>query len=244
MDLLKWTNRTAALIYAMLWIGGVVSYVLWGAPPDNVRWTAPAFLWLAALLVLTAVEGRERRIIIACAMGGFTVEVAGVHTGFPFGGYTYTNVLYPLLLGTPVVMGAAWVMLLAYTRHLGASLPLNRPAAAALGAGWMVLIDLVIDPLAAGPLGYWSWDHARGYYGVPWSNFLGWWITAFILLFFYPVPRKRAAAVLRVGLSTVLFFTVLAAVHRMWIPVLVGILLAACHPLLLHLPHSRAKPAG
>ena len=232
-----WIRRFPALFYGLLWIGGVTSYVLWGAPPENVTWTAPTFLWLAALLVLIAVPLKERLVLAGCALGGFLVEVSGVHTGFPFGGYAYTDVLYPLVAGTPIVMGAAWVILLAYCRHLSSAYPLNRMAAAALGACCMVAIDLVIDPLAAGPLEYWSWDHPHGYYGVPWSNFGGWWITAFILLAFYPAPEKQALPVLRVGLSTVLFFTILALVHRMWLPMLVGMGVAAGHLLLQRLRH-------
>lgn len=231
-----WLWRFPALFYGLLWIGGVTSYILWGAPPENVTWTAPTFLWLAALLVMIAVPLKERLVLAGCALGGFLVEVSGVHTGFPFGGYAYTDVLYPLVAGTPVVMGAAWVILLAYCRHLSSALPMNRIAIAALGASWMVLIDLVIDPLAAGPLEYWTWDHPHGYYGVPWSNFGGWWITAFILLVMYPMPAKKAQAVLRVGLSTVLFFTILALVHRMWIPTLAGLCLAAGHLLFRRIP--------
>lgn len=230
-----WIRRFTAWFYALLWVGGVISYVIWGAPPENVTWTAPTFLWLAALLTLMAVPAKERFVLAGCALGGFLVEVSGVHTGFPFGGYSYTDVLYPLVAGTPVVMGAAWVILLAYCRHLNSELPLNRLAAAAVGASWMVVIDLVIDPLAAGPLAYWTWDHPHGYYGVPWSNFGGWWITAFILLALYPAPEKKAPAVLRVGLSTVLFFTILALVHQMWIPTLAGLCLAIGHFLLQRL---------
>lgn len=236
----RWIRRFPALFYALLWIGGVVSYVLWGAPPENVTWTAPTFLWLAALLTMMDVPNKERLILAGCAIGGFLVEVSGVHTGFPFGGYSYTDVLYPLVAGTPLVMGAAWVILLAYCRHLSAALPLNRVGAAAVGASLMVVIDLVIDPLAAGPLAYWIWDHPHGYYGVPWSNFGGWWITAFALLLLYPAPVKQATAVLRVGLSTVLFFTILALVHQMWIPTLAGLALLIAHVLFQRRRHLSA----
>ncbi len=224
-----WIKRGAVAFYAMLWIGGVISYVLWGEPPENVTWTAPTFLWLAALLVLMAVPKREQGILVGCALAGYLVEVSGVHTGFPFGGYAYTDVLYPLVFGTPIVMGAAWVILLAYTRHLIPKWPFDRFSAAALGALWMVAIDLVIDPLAAGPLAYWVWDHPHGYYGVPLSNFFGWWITAFLILLFYAAPTSKSVAVLRTGLSTVLFFTILALVHQMWIPTFAGLSLVAVH---------------
>lgn len=243
-NLAIWIRRFPAFFYALLWAGGIISYMLWGAPPENATWTAPAFLWLAALLVLMAVPAKERLVLAGCALGGFLVEVSGVHTGYPFGGYSYTDVLYPLVAETPVVMGAAWVILLAYCRHLISVLPLNRIAAAALGACGMVVIDLVVDPLAAGPLAYWAWEHPHGYYGVPWSNFGGWWITAFVLLAFYPAPGNQAPPVLRVGLSTVLFFTILALLHQMWIPTLAGLCLVVGHFLLQRLRHLSPSGAG
>lgn len=222
-------QRAPAALYGLLWIGGVISYVAWGAPPENSAWTAPAFLWLAALIVMMALPPGDRRLLGLCALLGFLAEVAGVHTGFPFGGYTYTNVLFPLVLGTPIVMGAAWIILLAYVRHMGFPRKAGRLTGAAVCALWMVAIDLVIDPLAAGPLGYWTWVHPHGYYGVPWSNFAGWWMTAFLLFLIYPAPEKAAKPVLRVGFSTILFFTVLSMVYRMWLPVVAGLLLALLH---------------
>jgi uncharacterized membrane protein len=227
-------------LYGMLWIGGVSSYVVWGAPPENAAWTAPTFLWLAALIVMMAIPRGDRRLLGLCALLGFLIEVAGVHTGFPFGGYTYSNVLFPLVLGTPIVMGAAWIILLAYVRHLDFPREAGRLMTAAVCALWMVAIDLVIDPLAAGPLGYWTWGHPHGYYSVPWSNFGGWWLAAFLLLLIYPAPEKIAKPVLRVGLSTVLFFTVLSIVYRMWYPVITGLLLSLLH-LLLSLKRSRRQ---
>jgi putative membrane protein len=228
-EIFKWFQWIATAFYTMLWIGGVASYILWGAPPENVNWTAPAFLWLAALLVITAIPNRERLILAGCALAGYLIEVAGVHSGIPFGRYSYTDVLYPLLLGTPVVMGAAWVILLAYTRHIMPSFLSGRLSSAALGAVWMVGIDLVIDPLAAGPLGYWIWEHPHGYYGVPWTNFAGWWITSFFLLLIYPIPHHRAGPVLRVGLSTVLFFTILSLLHQLWFAAFAGVLIMSIH---------------
>lgn len=234
-----WLLRVPALFYGLLWSGGVISYVLWGAPPDHVTWTAPAFLWTAAVLVLMAVSQKEQFVLCLCALGGFLVEVAGVHSGFPFGSYSYTQVLFPRVAGTPLVMGAAWIILLAYCRHLNPVHSGNRLTVAAAGAAWMVAIDLIIDPLAAGPLNYWTWNHPHGYYGVPWSNFGGWWVTAFVLLLVYPAPHTQVRPVMRVGLSTILFFTILALVYRLWMPAAVGLLLSVIH---LFLQWRRSLP--
>ncbi len=29
--------------------------------------------------------------------------------------------------------------------------------------------------------GLWAWDHPGGYFGIPWVNFLGWWLAASLI---------------------------------------------------------------
>jgi putative membrane protein len=122
--------------------------------------------------------------------------------GIPFGGYDYTETLYPHVLGVPVVMAAAWVVLFAYVRQMRTP-PL-------LAAAWMTAIDLVIDPLAAGVLGYWKWHNAGLYYGIPWTNFAGWYLVSLVLFTLARRPAARNPGVKWMGLSVVLFFTVIA----------------------------------
>jgi putative membrane protein len=99
-------------------------------------------------------------------------------------------------------MAAAWLVLFAYVRQMAV------PAVAA--AGWMTAIDLVIDPLAVTTLNYWSWEGTGPYYGIPWSNFAGWFVVSLAL---FAIPRRPAVPNRRtawLGLSVVLFFTVVA----------------------------------
>ena len=43
--------------------------------------------------------------------GGLIAEAVGVATGIPFGRYTYTGTLGPEVLGVPVIVPMAWVMM-------------------------------------------------------------------------------------------------------------------------------------
>jgi len=204
------TKVLLALAYALLWVGGVVSYAILDGPPEGTGWTAPVFLALAGALVFSVTRVSDWRWLAVGAGIGFLSELSGVAFGVPYSAYEYTGVLAPSFLGVPLVLAAAWLVLLAYVQQRVSMLALPglwRPIAA---AAWMTAIDLVIDPLAAGPLGYWSWDSGGTYYGIPWVNFAGWFLTS--LLIFLAVPRKFSPhlAARWIGGSVIVFFGLIA----------------------------------
>ena len=212
----------------MLWVGGVASNVAYGGAPQGAAWTAPAFLFLAAAIML-AVSRQPLRLALL-GLAGFGVEVLGVHAGFPFGRYEYTAALAPALFGVPLALACAWLVLLAYVAELLRHATLSPLRRALLGAAWLVAIDLVIDPLAAGPLRYWRWTEPGWYHGVPLSNFAGWFATGAALLALLPGGRQDGApAAAWTGLSIVVFFGIIAAAHGLPGPAAVAALLAGAH---------------
>lgn len=220
------------LLFALFWVGGLVSYGLWGGPPPGSEWTAPTYLATAAVVVVASARARRAALLLAAGALGFAAEVLGVATGIPFGGYAYTAVLAPLVAGVPLVLAAAWIVLAAWAEEAVRRLFPRLPPlpAAAVGGLWMTAADLMIDPLAAGPLGYWRWDEPGGWYGVPTANFLGWWLVGSALVALLGRVRAQEAAARaarRVGLATLGFFVVLAVVSGLPVPALIGVLLMA-----------------
>jgi uncharacterized membrane protein len=213
------------LLFAVLWIGGVVTYSLGGSTIGPEGWTAPAFLWTAALLSLLNLDRPHALSLAAAGILAFFAEYVGVSTGFPFGAYVYTSTLGFKLLGVPVAITMAWIVLLGYVWTGTSRLSSGPVVRAAISAFWMTAIDLVVDPLAAGPLSYWRWIDGGIYFGIPFTNFLGWFSVSFVLLTF--LHRKRAVALVpsAVGLSVLLFFTILAAAQAMIVPAFVGAIL-------------------
>lgn len=212
-----------ASVYAVLWAGGVAHHFLYGGVGAGQNWLASLFLAVAGALVLLGARGaRELRLLGGVAALGFAVELVGVRTGLPFGSYAYTDVLEPRLFGVPLVMSAAWMTLVAYVRQALGRAGLPTWAGVVAGAAWMTAIDLLIDPLAANRLGYWRWAGGGVYYGIPALNFAGWFVTS--LLAFYLVRRGREPNrwARRAGLSIVLFFTLLAVAHALYLAALVG----------------------
>jgi putative membrane protein len=50
--------------------------------------------------------------------------------------------------------------------------------------GSLILLvwDLALDPAMSAATSYWRWAETGPYYGMPWSNLLGWYVTGVLLL--------------------------------------------------------------
>jgi putative membrane protein len=129
------------------------------------RWTG----WRTTLLVF---------IILACMVT--IIEGVGVLTGLPYGSFYYTDTTGIKLFGVvPWTIAFAFIPLLLGTLGIIISY-VNTPwKAILLTAFSLVLIDLVLDPIFV-HLGIWVWITPGIYYGVPFSNFIGWFITGLI----------------------------------------------------------------
>lgn len=208
--------------FAVLWAGGVASQ--WShASRASDGLLASIFLLLAGLIVLLGAHTRRgAAALVTIALLGFAVEVAGANYGLPFGAYAYTDALRPRLLGVPLVMGFAWMALVAQAWEIAKRLRLPSPLAIIAAALWTTAVDLVIDPLAANRLGYWRWESAGAYYGIPASNFAGWFLTA-LLAFILFGPRLESNFWARaVGFAIVLFFALVALANSLVAAALVG----------------------
>jgi len=133
-----------------------------------------------------------------------------VATGWPFGAYEYTG-LGSQLAGVPLVIPVAWAVLLIYVSQMQAALSAPRWLYALIGACWLTLLDFAVEPLAAGPLEWWRWHSSGTYYGVPLSNFAGWFVLSFVLLTLAPRITTPCPWVRMLGISVPLF-ALLAAI--------------------------------
>jgi putative membrane protein len=217
-------------------------HFLIGHTPTGQNWVASLFLLLAALIVLvttTSVADFLRLVLIA--LGGLMIEALGVRYGLPFGAYRYTDVLRPQLFSVPLVMACAWLVLVAYVKQMTRHFNLHAWAKALLAALWMTAIDLVIDPLAANQLGYWRWTGTGAYYGIPASNFAGWFVLSFLIFCIMRQAWKENYWTSVMGLSIVLFFTLIALAHQLFLAVGIGLMLCALHVLVSRFP---SRPAA
>ena len=125
---------------------------------------------------------------------GLAVEAVGSRTGVPFGAYTYTAP-GPTLLGVPLLVLLGWW---AFTLIAIAVAPRWKVLVAPLA---LVAWDLGLDPLMVSR-GFWHFDAAAPYYGVPLSNFLGWYVAGvglvWLLVKLEPRLKNENSADLRI----------------------------------------------
>ena len=88
--------------------------------------------------------------------GGLLAEAVGVATGVPFGTYSYAGTLGPRVLGVPLVIPLAWVMMAWPALLVAARLTASRAARVAVAAAALASWDLFLDPQMV-DAGHWRW---------------------------------------------------------------------------------------
>ncbi len=161
-----------------LWVIGDTAF----APLMTI---AALFQGILVFAILTHNIGFYRALRVLLLVAGVTwlAEFIGSHTGFPFGDYYYTDLLQPQIVGVPLLIPLAWFMMLppswAIAQLITARLsPLwQRPAFIIVSAFALTAWDLFLDPQMVAR-GFWIWEQPSGYFGIPWSNYAGWLLTA------------------------------------------------------------------
>src|SRR5690242_5187947 len=142
---------------------------------------------VASLADAARVHGRRgvaALLAVACG-GGLAVEALGLHAGVPFGVYSYTGTLGPQLLGVPVIVPLAWMMMAWPALVVGRALARRPVTIALVGGAALASWDLFLDPQMVAA-GHWVWADPVPALplvpGVPVSNYAGWVVVATIMM--------------------------------------------------------------
>ena len=129
-----------------------------------------------------------------CVLVGNVIENIGVATGIPFGRYYFVDLMGPKLFHVPMLLGLAYIGM-AYVSWTLASTILNcgpeqrqssRIFAVPFLAGFiMASWDLAQDPVWATVLHGWVWIDGGPWFGVPISNYVGWYGTVLLIYLFF-----------------------------------------------------------
>jgi uncharacterized membrane protein len=132
-------------------------------------------------------------------------EALSIYMGFPFGNYHYTmsglRILEVPLIIAPAYFGMgymAWTLSHILNGQYGKRLKGRQVFFVPLIAAFiMVMWDVVMDPIAATINKAWIWEDGGNYFGVPISNFIGWFFVVYVFLqifaiFIYKYDTKES----------------------------------------------------
>ena len=192
---------TRALLW-LLTIGVIGLNIAWALAEGEQR----RDLTIASVLVFFAASTLHAMVergylwtlgfLVVAVGGGLAWEAVGVATGWPFGDYAYDpETLGPTVWDVPVVIPLAWAMMaypcLIAARRLATGFLVTPLIGALALAAW----DLFLDPMMVAE-GYWSFTDPEPALphvpGVPYSNYAGWYLAAFVLMLLLDrLPRRR-----------------------------------------------------
>jgi putative membrane protein len=175
--------------------------------PTSIPRTAIVALDVLSAMSFALLDGarhyRLRGILIfasLCFVVGNIAENLSIATGFPFGHYYFVELMGPKLFQVPVLLGLAYIGM-SYVSWTVARLIVGKPEAPV--AGWrivalpavascvMVAWDLAQDPVWATVLHGWVWRDGGAWFGVPVSNYLGWYGTVFTIYLLFALYLRR-----------------------------------------------------
>ncbi|MDA8155764.1 MAG: carotenoid biosynthesis protein [Actinomycetota bacterium] len=167
------------------------------------------FAFFAAYIISCSLQFGFRQAAVFSVAGyliAWLSEVSSIHNGFPYGLYTYIEATKGRELwvaGVPFMDSLSYVFLL-YASYSLVSLYRGKTdgrfdlPGAVLSSFFFVYLDALIDPVALrgdrwflGRIYY--YPDGGAYFGVPYSNFVGWLIVGFVMACVFQLISSKTA---------------------------------------------------
>ena len=136
-------------------------------------------------------------VVVVAGGAGLMAEAVGVATGIPFGRYSYTGTLGAEVLGVPVVVPLAWVMMAWPALVVARTLATRRTAVIAVGAAALTAWDVFLDPQMVAA-GHWTWSNPSPGLplvpGIPLTNYVGWLLVSAAVIAVLDKTLRRTAS--------------------------------------------------
>jgi putative membrane protein len=209
---MKVTQRICSYLVILFFTVGLVGF-LYAPYIDLFKTLVPYHLLLMLLLMIISQPSKNEYFwlfFLLIYIAGFMIELIGTRTGLIFGKYSYGSTLGIKLIGTPLMIGVNWILVIYSAGMLLSALRIrNFYLFLLLGASLVTLLDYLIEPVAI-KFDYWSWDSAV----IPLKNYLAWFAFSALLmgLFYKMYFRKQNAAAVTYFVVQFIFFLVL----RIW----------------------------
>lgn len=154
--------------------------------PSNYNWISTLFIILISLpsfyyfcIKKGIIKGLNDLFILA--FFAVIIEGQAILTGLPYSEFSYSDKIAGKIFDiVPWTIGFAWTPLFLAAIFLTNKFAKNsKTYFIILTSIFLVLFDLVLDP-GATSAGLWIWSNSNGFYGVPFQNFIGWFISGIL----------------------------------------------------------------
>ena len=201
-----WRERTSWLVFAI--VNSISLALLFFDPKPHVFLVivqAIISLRIVFFIVHGSLSYHLRDLVvftvIVVAISNF-FENLSILTGFPFGEYYYTDGLGPKIFLVPIIITPAYLTtgyLSWVTAHMLFYTPASAPSTPSVTAIpfiasiLMVSWDLTMDPFMSTSSKFWVWKKGGSYFGVPFVNFLGWFLTVYLIFLCFALYLRSQA---------------------------------------------------
>jgi len=190
-------NNTTILLWILIVILATLTFIISWIDGGILKKLAP-FIIVLGMTLFTFIHGirkyRTKRVIVFFLFTfaiSWSYETCSILTGFPFGNYYYTDVLGPKLWLVPVLIMPAyftvcylsWIIAHVLLDKFQASVNKIMVFAVPFMASFiMVMWDVSMDPIQSTIRKAWVWEDGGVYFGVPFKNFMGWFLCVYTIL--------------------------------------------------------------
>jgi len=167
-------------------------------------------------------------IILVLALLTIGIEYTALTTSYPYGGFFYNNSMPGKINGVlPWNTGLSYLPFLFGAVGISYYFSKNTFYRIIISSLVLVTLDLVIDPGAVS-IGMWDYDKPGIYYGVPFSNFVGWivsgtFMSAIVIKLLNKFPKNKLITLTySLGIS-MLLWSWICFLQKLWLPFFIGV---------------------
>ena len=142
---------------------------------------------------------------------GFIAELIGVHSGYVFGNYSYSNKLGISILEVPLIIGVNWAILSIGAWNLCKNITNYKSINILIACLLMVLFDLCMEP-AAIYLDYWKWDNQV----IPVYNYISWFFISLPAIYFISKNQTTNSGISKLVFCSQLLFFIILSSKTLW----------------------------
>jgi uncharacterized membrane protein len=211
-------NLFLVILAAVYWSLALLNPWGWLGDAGETVYYVQNLAWLAFVLVHGSKRYGWDKLFVFFTIAflvSWSSETASIATGFPFGDYHYTELLGAKIGTVPMaIMPAyfvagylAWTMSTVFLENLGTGIERRNLFLVPVIASFvLVMWDFCLDPIRSTIEGAWLWEDGGAYYGVPISNYFGWYLTAFLIFQAFALYLFKSGANERVGQSKIYWY--------------------------------------